>query len=59
MVSKRQIERLPALNFEPEAVPPLIPPHLRAPGQPGYPQARELERLRRKHVIRVRKLNRK
>jgi len=37
----------------------MIPPHLRAPGQPGYPQARELERLRRKHVTRVRQLNRK
>lgn len=59
MVSKRQTGRLPALNFEPEASPPSIPPHLRAPGQPGYPQARELERLRRLHVIRVRKLNRK
>jgi len=46
------------LYFEPEA-PSLIPPHLRAPGQPGYPQARELERLRRKHVTRVRKLSRK
>ncbi|WP_156410006.1 hypothetical protein [Duganella sp. Root198D2] len=57
MTSKRQIERLPALYFEPEA--PNLPPHLRAPGQPGYPQARELERLRRKHVTRVRKLSRK
>jgi len=59
MVSKRQIGRLPALNLEPEAAPPLIPPHLRTPGQPGYPQARELERLRRKHLICLRKLNRK
>ncbi len=59
MVSKRQIERLPALNFEPEAAPPSVPPHLRAPGQPGYPQARALERLRRKHVSRLRRLNRK
>jgi hypothetical protein len=59
MVSKRQIERLPPLNFEPEVVPASVPPHLRAPGQPGYPQARELERLRRKHVIRLRKLSRK
>jgi hypothetical protein len=58
MTSKRPIERLPVLYFEPEA-PALIPPHLRAPGQPGYPQARELERLRRKHVTRVRKLSRK
>jgi hypothetical protein len=58
MVSKRQIERLPALNFEPEAS-PLLPPHLRAPGQPGYPQARELEKLRRKHVLRVRQLSQK
>lgn len=57
MTSKRLIERLPALYVEPEA--PNLPPHLRAPGQPGYPQARELERLRRKHVTRVRKLNRK
>jgi hypothetical protein len=56
MASKRQSERLPALYFEPEA-PSLIPPHLRAPGQPGYAQARELERLRRKHVTRVRKLS--
>jgi hypothetical protein len=59
MVSKRQTGRLPALNFEPEAAPPNLPPHLRAPGQPGYPQARELERLRRKHVICLRKLSRK
>ncbi|HEY0589343.1 MAG TPA: hypothetical protein VGD52_24655 [Pseudoduganella sp.] len=58
MTSKRQIERLPALYFEPEAS-SLVPPHLRAPGQPGYPQARELERLRRKHVTRVRQLSRK
>ena len=58
MTSKRQIERLPALYLEPEA-PSMIPPHLRAPGQPGYPQARELERLRRKHVTRLRQLNRK
>ncbi len=59
MVSKRQIERLPVLNFEPQAAPASVPPHLRAPGQPGYPQARELERLRRKHVSRLRRLNRK
>lgn len=59
MVSKRQTGRLPALDFEPEAAPPSIPPHQRAPGQPGYPQARELERLRHQHVMRVRKLNRK
>ena len=58
MASKRQIERLPALLCEPEA-PTGVPPHLRVPGQPGYPQARELERLRRKHVTRLRKLNRK
>ena len=58
MTSKRQIERLPALFFEPEA-PSIQPPHLRAPGQPGYPQARQLERLRRKHVTRVRQLNHK
>ncbi|MGW8394585.1 hypothetical protein [Pseudoduganella sp. HUAS MS19] len=58
MTSKRQIERLPALHFEPEA-PSIVPPHMRAPGQPGYPQARELERLRRQHVTRVRKLSRK
>ena len=57
MNSKRP--RLPALDFEPEAAPPNIPPHLRAPGQPGYPQARELERLRRKHAICLRKLSRK
>lgn len=58
MTSKRQIERLPALYLEQEA-PSTLPPHLRAPGQPGYPQARELERLRRKHATCVRKLNRK
>lgn len=58
MTSKSLIERLPALYFEPEAQ-ATIPPHLRTPGQPGYPQARELERLRRKHVTRVRKLSRK
>ncbi len=59
MVSKRQIGGLPPLNFEPEVARPSVPPDLRAPGQPGYPQARELERLRRKHVIRLRKLSRK
>jgi len=59
MVSKRQIERLPALNFEPEVASPIVPPHLRAPGQPGYPQARQLERLRRKRVTCLRQLNRK
>lgn len=59
MVNKRQIERLPALNFEPEAAPPSVPPHLRVPGQAGYPQALQLARLRRMHVIRLRKLNRK
>jgi hypothetical protein len=58
MTSKRPIERLPVLYCEPEAPSPL-PPHLRTPGQPGYPQARELERLRRKHVARVRQLSRK
>jgi hypothetical protein len=59
MVSKRQTERLPPLNIEPELAPPDVPPHLRSPGQPGYPQARELERLRRKHLICLRKLSRK
>jgi hypothetical protein len=58
MTSKRQLERLPALYFEP-VTPIAIPPRQRAPGQPGYPQARELERLRRKHVTRLRKLSRK
>ncbi|WP_154668029.1 hypothetical protein [Pseudoduganella violaceinigra] len=56
MASKRQIERLPSLYVAAEAA-PAIPPHLREPGQPGYPQAREMERLRRRHVTRVRKLN--
>lgn len=58
MPSKRPIERLPALHAEAEAA-SATAPHLRLPGQPGYPQARQLERLRRKHVSRVRKLSRK
>lgn len=58
MASKRQLERLPALHFEPEPA-ALIPPHHRLPGQAGYPQARAMELLRHKHVTRVRKLKRK
>ena len=58
MTSKRQLERLPALYFEPELT-AMVPPRLRNPGEPGYPQARELERLRHKHVTRIRKLSRK
>ncbi|MYN00889.1 hypothetical protein GTP41_02135 [Pseudoduganella sp. DS3] len=58
MTSKRQAERLPALYLEPE---PLVMAALRerVPGQPGYPQARAIERLRHKHVTRIRKLSRR
>ncbi|XLZ69501.1 hypothetical protein ABT364_23660 [Massilia sp. SR12] len=58
MSSKRQIERLPALCPEPE---PLVmaAPRERVPGQPGYLQARAIERLRHQHVTRIRKLKRR
>jgi hypothetical protein len=55
MNSKRQGERLSGPHPEPETATP-IPPHHRAPGQPGYPQARAIERLRHQYVTRVRKL---
>jgi hypothetical protein len=57
MTSKRQTERLPDLSLEP---PPSggTAPHQRTPGQPGYPQARAMERLRHQHVTRIRKLSR-
>lgn len=58
MTSKRHIEHLPALYCEPEPA-ANVAPRLRTPGQPGYPQAREIERLRHKHVTRIRKLSRK
>ncbi|WP_374581522.1 hypothetical protein [Pseudoduganella sp.] len=58
MTSKRQTERLPALYLEAEAL-ALAAPHERLPGQPGYPQARQLERLRHKHVTRIRQLSRR
>lgn len=56
MTSKRPL--LPTLDPEPE---PLanIAPHQRTPGQPGYPQARAIERLRHKHVTRIRQLSRR
>lgn len=58
MTSKRQSERLPALYLEPEPL-AMVAPRERVPGQPGYPQAHQLERLRRKHVTRIRKLSRR
>lgn len=58
MTSKRQSERLPPLYLEPESL-VMVAPRERVPGQPGYPQAREIERLRHKHVTRIRKLIRR
>ncbi|WP_342117000.1 hypothetical protein [Pseudoduganella sp. OTU4001] len=58
MISKRQIERLPEFYLDPEPV-AQVAPRQRMPGQPGYPQAREIERLRHKHVTRIRQLGRR
>lgn len=58
MHSKRPSAELPAPYLE--AGPTgTVAPHERAPGEPGYPQARALERLRYRHVTRVRKLSRR
>ena len=58
MTSKRPIERLSELYLDAEPA-AHVAPRQRAPGQPGYPQAREIERLRHKHVTRIRQLSRR
>jgi len=57
MAIKRQSELYRVLGIEPEST--ASNHQHKAPGQAGYPQARALEKLRRQHVTRIRKLSRK